>query len=77
MDDKVLERIYLESLDERIIQYIAQTEDIGFEDATKLYYSSTLSDKIYKGDYDIQYLDYKVLVELLKETEPELFTIRN
>lgn len=73
MDDQVLEKIYLENLDERIIQYIAVKEDVSFDDATRIYYSSKLSNKIYNGNNDIQYLDYKVLFELLKETEPELF----
>lgn len=73
MDDQVLEKIYLENLDERIIQYIAVKEDVSFDDATRIYYSSKLSNKIYNGNNDIQYLDYKVLYELLKETEPELF----
>lgn len=73
MDDQVLEKIYLENLDERIIQYIAEKEDISFVDATRIYYSSKLSNKIYNGNNDIQYLDYKVLYEILKETEPELF----
>lgn len=73
MDDQVLEKIYLENLDERIIQYIAVKEDISFDDATRIYYSSKLSNKIYNGNNDIQYLDYKVLYEILKETEPELF----
>ena len=73
MDDQVLEKIYLENLDERIIQYIAVKEDVSFDDATRIYYSSKLSNKIYNGNNDIQYLDYKVLYQLLKETEPELF----
>lgn len=73
MDDQVLEKIYLENLDERIIQYIAVKEDVSFDDATRIYYSSKLSNKIYNGNNDIQYLDYKVLFEILKETEPELF----
>ena len=29
--------------------------------------------KINQGNEGIQYLDYKVLADLLKETEPELF----
>ena len=73
MDDQVLEKLYLENLDERIIQYIAVKEDVSFDDATRIYYSSKLSNKIYNGNNDIQYLDYKVLFEILKETEPELF----
>lgn len=34
-----------------------------------VYYSSKLSDKIYLGKNGIQYLDYKVLVQILNETE--------
>ena len=73
MDDKALEKIYQESLDERIIQYLAETEGIPFEEATRIYYSSRMADRIYKGKNDIQYLDYKVLVEMMKDTEAELF----
>ena len=39
----------------------------------QIYYSSRLSEKIEEGREGIQYLDYKVLVDILKETEPELF----
>ena len=42
-----------------------------------IYYSSKLSDKIYVGKEGIQYLDYKVLVQILVETEKELFDGEN
>ena len=74
MDDRLLEKVYLENLDERIIQLIAEKEKISYDEATRIYYSSNLSNKIYTGDNDIQYLDYKVLVEILKETEPDIFS---
>lgn len=74
MDDRLLEKVYLENLDERIIQLIAEKEKISYDEATRIYYSSNLSNKIYNGDNDIQYLDYKVLVEILKETEPDIFS---
>lgn len=38
----------------------------------EIYYRSKLSKKIEEGS-GLQYLDYKVLVGILKETEPELF----
>ncbi len=38
-----------------------------------IFYKSKLSNKIYKGEYGVQYLDEKVLVEILLQTEPELF----
>ena len=73
MEEKVLEQVYQESLEERLIAYISEQRDISLEKAMDLYYNSKLADKINSGKEDIQYLDYKVLYELLVETEPELF----
>lgn len=73
MDDKVLEGIYQEKLDERIIDYLATTHGFDYQTAMKAYYNSKLADKIHEGKYGIQYLDYKVLAQLLFEKEPELF----
>lgn len=73
MDDKVLEQVYQESLDERLISYIAEENNISLEKAMAIYYESKFSNKITQGNEGIQYLDYKVLADLLKETEPELF----
>ena len=72
MNEDALERVYQENLEERIISYFAQTNGISLEQAMKIYYSSKLADKISRGDYGVQYLDYKVLVEILCETETEL-----
>lgn len=72
MNEKALENIYQESLEERIIAYLAETCGFSYERAMDLYYSSKLSDKIYLGKNGIQYLDYKVLVQILLETEKEL-----
>lgn len=41
------------------------------------YYSSNLADKIHEGREGVQYLDYKVLTDILKDTEPGLFNIIN
>lgn len=38
-----------------------------------IYYRSNLADKVHRGMEGIQYLDYKVLVQILCETEKELF----
>ena len=73
MDDKVLEQVYQENLEERIITYLAEQNGLSLEDAMSVYYSSNLSNKIHEGREDIQYLDYKVLGDILKETEPQLF----
>ncbi len=73
MDDKVLEQVYQENLEERLISYIAEENDISLKQAMSIYYRSKLANKISNGKEDIQYLDYKVLADILKETEPELF----
>lgn len=66
---ETLEIIYQENLEEKIIAYLAERCDISYEKAMDLYYSSKLSDKIYLGKNGIQYLDYKVLAQILLETE--------
>ena len=38
-----------------------------------VYYHSKLADKIHQGTEGIQYLDYKVLADILRDTEAELF----
>ena len=73
MDDQVLEQIYQERLEEQIITYLAESEHISLHQAMDLYYTSKLADKIHAGKEGVQYLDYKVLVQILRETEPKLF----
>ena len=71
MDGETLEKIYQESLEERIISYLSETRNISLEEAMDIYYHSRLADKIHCGNEGIQYLDYKVLVQILCETELE------
>ena len=73
MDDKILEQVYQEKLEERIIARIAEEKAIPLEKAMNIYYSSDLADKIHQGAEGIQYLDYKVLAQLLEETEGDKF----
>lgn len=73
MDGEALERVYQESLEERIIAYLSETRGISFEQAMNIYYHSKLADKIHRGVEGVQYLDFKVLVQILCETERELF----
>ena len=73
MDDKVLEQVYQEKLEERMIAQIAEKNAIPLEKAMDIYYSSDLADKIHQGVEGIQYLDYKVLVQILEETESDRF----
>lgn len=72
-DGMELEKLYKESLEENIVEYIAEKKKLSFEDAMDRYYKSNMSSNISDGRYGIQYLDYRHLGELLFETEPELF----
>lgn len=72
-DGLVLEKAYKEALEESIISCLAEKKDLSLEEAMDKYYNSRLSGKIHEGSYGIQYLDYRNLVEILIETEPELF----
>lgn len=73
MDGNKLENVYKENLEERIMLYLVETEGISFEKSMEIYYGSKIAGKIQDGLEGIQYLDYKVLVDILKETEPALF----
>ena len=73
MDEKTLENIYQEKLEERLIEHIAEKHHLDFQIAMNVYYSSKMAERIHEGTYGIQYLDYKVLVEMIENTEPELF----
>lgn len=74
MDGEMLEKYYQENLEEKIIAYLAEVKHITLQQAIDIYYHSQLADKIHQGKEGIQYLDYKVLVEILCQTEPELFS---
>ena len=73
MDEERLEYIYRERLDERLIAYLAKLNKISLDKAIDIYYHSRLAKNISDGVYGVQYLDYKVLAEILRDTEPELF----
>ena len=72
MDGKVLEDIYLEKLEERLIEYLSDKHGIDYLMAMDAYYKSELAGKINEGKYGIQYLDYKVLADIMEQTEPNL-----
>ena len=67
MDGNVLEKLYQERLEERVVAEIAKEKGCALEEAMDIYYKSDLCDKIHKGEFGIQYLDYKVLVQILLE----------
>ena len=57
---------------ERVISHLAKVKNLTLEQAMDIYYRSHLAQKIHEGKDDVQYLDYKVLVQILLDTEPEL-----
>jgi hypothetical protein len=71
MDENILEQIYQEKLEERIIAQIAADRSVSLEKAMDIYYSSELADQIHQGMEGIQYLDYRVLAQLLAEMDGE------
>ena len=73
MDDITMEQIYQESLEERLIAYLAKQNGISLEKAMSIYYQSRLADMIHQGTEGVQYLDYKVLADILRDTEAGLF----
>lgn len=60
MDGKKLGNIYRENLEERIMSYLKETEDISYEKSMEIYYRSELSKKIEEGREGIQYLDSNI-----------------
>ena len=72
MDEMLLEDIYQEKLEERLIEYLSAKHGMSYLMAMDAYYNSELADKIHEGKYGVQYLDYKVLAEILEQTEPNL-----
>lgn len=73
MNDDILEKYYQERLEERLIAHLAKENSVSLEQAMDIYYHSSMADYIHEGIYGVQYLDYKVLVRILMDTEPELF----
>ena len=74
MDDRILEQTYQENLEERLIAWLSEQNGISLERAMDIYYHSRLAEKIHQGIEGVQYLDYKVLAQIMIETEPELFS---
>ncbi|MBR0092527.1 MAG: hypothetical protein IJP92_12595 [Lachnospiraceae bacterium] len=74
MDETALEQIYQENLEERIIAYLSEQKGLTLEEAMRIYYSSSLAEKIHDGEYGVQYLDFKELTQILCETELHLNT---
>lgn len=72
VNNKDLEQIYLQNLEESIVEYLAESLQIDFRKATDIYYKSKLSEQITNNQYGIANLDYKYLVEDLLINESNL-----
>lgn len=73
INQKELEKFYIQTLDNDIIGYLAEKQNLDIRLAMDVYYKSLLCDQIHKGENGVQYLDYKYLAEDLIENENELF----
>lgn len=73
MTDNDLTLIYKQNLEESIIQYLAEVKKLDYRDAMDIYYRSRLAEQIEKGEYGIENMDYKYLVEDMIENERDLF----
>ena len=75
VNQEELEKFYIQSLDNDIIEYLAENRKIDMRLAMDIYYRSMLCKQIHNGENGIQYLDYKYLVEDLIENERDLFRL--
>ena len=73
VDKSELRNVYLTHLEEDIIKELAKEKCIDIRAAMEIYYSSDLCEQIGSGEYGIEYMDYKYLVNDLIENEPLLF----
>ena len=72
--DKVeMRNVYLTFLEEDIIKELAFVIGLNNRVAMDIYFRSKLCQQINNGEYGIEYMDYKYLVNDLIENEPELF----
>jgi len=74
VDKRELRDLYITLLEEDIIKGLAIVKGINNRVSMEKYYSSRLCQEISSGEYGIEYMDSKYLVNDLIENEPELFT---
>ena len=72
-DKKDLRNVYITFLEEDIVKELAAARGIDNRFAMEKYYNSKLCQQIGSGEYGIEYMDYKYLVEDLLANEPDLF----
>ncbi|MEG0671924.1 hypothetical protein [Clostridium sp.] len=74
-NENELEKFYIQSLDNDIIEYLAEKKNIDIRLAMDVYYKSLLCQQVHNGENGVQFLDYKYLAEDLIENEEELFKL--
>lgn len=67
MTDSDLEKIYREHLEEAIVLDLSGRLAMLPEQALSLYYTSRLADRIHEGEWGVQYLDHKLLTDILEQ----------
>lgn len=72
-NQKELNKIYKQNLEENIVSFISDIKMISMEQAMDVFYKSKLSVQINDGKYGIENMDYKYLANDLIENEPYLF----
>ena len=72
-NNKDLEEIYKQNLENDIINTISKVKQINLQAAFNAYYTSKLAEQISKGSYGIDNMDAKYLAQDLIECEHELF----
>lgn len=73
MSGQDLDVVYKQNLETNIIEYLAEVKHIDAREAMDICYKSELSKQIQAGEYGMENLDYKYLVEDLIENEEKLF----
>lgn len=72
-DYRILSLFHRQNLEEEIINVLSVRANISLYEAMDIYYRSDLASLIESGEYGIDNLDAKYLVEDLIENEPDLF----
>ena len=69
IDLKVIEKVYIENLEENIISYLSERLQVNYRQAADIYYRSALAGQVSDNRYGIANLDYKYLANDLIENE--------
>lgn len=68
-----LTKLYKQNLEENIVAYISEKQEITIEEAMDIFYTSELCHQITEGKFGIEYLDFKHLANDLMVNESDMF----